>query len=259
MTCAAPKAAHFSSSRSARRTHLLEITPSGPQGAAETARWHPRAPVIQKIGLSWDPFEYFVDDHIAEHAGSAAAFMEDVSHRFSAAAHIGLQVAQLHPGLNILISGVKLASGQYTLEEVLIDFTAGYIGGKVLTHAVGAFHKYKAIRRSDRVLRGVSDMYEHVSKMGTYKEMRRLTRGYNHDIQAHHILEVRHARRMGIKNTDDIPAVVLTREEYAMITRLLQRQLKTKVHHDKQTIRRVYQDVYKHRPEWLAAIEKYFQ
>jgi hypothetical protein len=164
----------------------------------------------------------------------------------------------MHPGLNAIISAVKVASGEYTLEEVLLDAAVGYLGGKIFTQAIGAFHQYRAIKKSAKALRGVSEIYEHVGKRGSYREMAKLTRGFNHEIEAHHLVEVRHANRWGGINADDVPAVILPRQEHAMITKALIEKLPRQMNHTKQEVWAVYREVYGHRPEWLSAIERYF-
>lgn len=162
----------------------------------------------------------------------------------------------------MLISSGKLASGRYSIEEIVRDAAIGFVGGKVLTHAVGAFNKYKAGRSfkgTRNAARGVSEMYEHVYKVGSYKEMKRLTSGYKGEIQAHHILEQRHAKHWRLGNTNDMPAVILTRKEHEMIGNILQQKLSYKNFHTKREVWDAYQEAYKHRPEWLDAIRKYFK
>ncbi|GMV32153.1 MAG: hypothetical protein AMXMBFR59_42780 [Rhodanobacteraceae bacterium] len=208
-------------------------------------------------GLAWDPFSA-VDEYIAEDSASKAAFMERLSRGFNAAAHIALQIAQLHPALNIIISGAKLASGEYTLEEVLVSAATGFLMGKVVAQAVGAYHKIKALKRSAQAMQGVSRMYEHVYKVGSYAKMKQLTRGFKHEIQAHHILEVKHARRWNL-DSEELPAVVLTREEHSALTLVLEARWRQVPDPTRAQVMQVYEQVYSHRPEWLAAIRQYLQ
>jgi hypothetical protein len=83
-------------------------------------------------------------------------------------------------------------------------------------------------------------------------------------LQAHHIIEQRFARLLGM-NPGDMPSVALTREEHAMFTRLWQQQ----IGYDKwlssairtstasvEDIWRAAQEVYKDYPTLLESVKK---
>ena len=96
-----------------------------------------------------------------------------------------------------------------------------------------------------------------------YKQAQKLTRGFNHKIEAHKILEWRHAQRLGLKK-GDLPAVILSREQHKQITKALQNAIKVgggTSNATKPQIWKVYQRVYKAHgySDWLQHIEHYFR
>ncbi len=107
------------------------------------------------------------------------------------------------------------------------------------------------------------DMFPDVGKIMSYRDAKKLTAGHGGDIQAHHILEKRFAERFGIKDTDSIPAIILTREQHNEITQ----RLRSRIPYGQAgtgtatpaTIREMYSEVYADYPEMLAAISKLIQ
>ena len=79
-----------------------------------------------------------------------------------------------------------------------------------------------AIKITNKLDDGV-DIIEFVSSgnrlIGSYKDMKKYTKGYNGAIQAHHLLEQRFCRAMGL-NVDDMISVVLTKEQHSVFTKL---------------------------------------
>ena len=209
-------------------------------------------------GLSWDPFDA-VDEMVAEHAASRAAFMETISRGFNAGASIAMHIAQLHPGLNILISAGTLVAG-VSPEEVLLDFVVGYASGKAINAGVAAISRMRAMYRSARAMGSGSSMYEHVGKIGTYDKMSKLTAGWDLEIQAHHFVEKRHLKTWGM-SVAETPAVILTKLEHQAVSRTLQRLLfiKSRVTYTKQDVRNAYELAYNAHPEWLEHVRKALQ
>ena len=79
-----------------------------------------------------------------------------------------------------------------------------------------------AIKITNKLDDGV-DIIEFVSNgnrlIGSYKDMKNYTKGYKGAIQAHHLLEQRFCRAMGL-DVDDMISVVLTKEQHSGLTKL---------------------------------------
>ena len=94
----------------------------------------------------------------------------------------------------------------------------------------------------------------------TAREARALTRGKNHVVEAHHLLEQRHMIRWGMADQiDDSPAVVLRLEEHQPITKDLQNRLSYGRTYTKEEVWAEYQQAYRKYPDWLEAIRRYFK
>lgn len=94
----------------------------------------------------------------------------------------------------------------------------------------------------------------------TYREAKALTRGLRGAIQAHHLKEVRHLKRMGLtaKEIANAPAVVLTRADHQAVTAALRDAMPYGKVYDSQRIWSELQRVYANFPDWLDAIRHYF-
>jgi uncharacterized protein RhaS with RHS repeats len=97
--------------------------------------------------------------------------------------------------------------------------------------------------------------------IGSYKNLRELTAGFDGDFQAHHILEVRHLRNWGYAADaiDDAPAIILDRTEHTALTNALSEALPYGEAYTRAEVWEVYQDIYAAYPDWLDAISGYFQ
>ena len=100
-------------------------------------------------GLSYDPFD-MVDDFVAEDAASKAAFMEQLRGGFNSAAHIGWQVAQLHPAVGIAMAGYNLATGQFGATDLLSFVPGGNLGGKFAGRIFSSYYKAKKTVKAAR-------------------------------------------------------------------------------------------------------------
>ncbi len=87
----------------------------------------------------------------------------------------------------------------------------------------------------------------------TYSEARKITAGHNSRIQAHKLVEKRHAKRFKNYDMDKAPAVVLSREEHQKVSTLLYRALPRGDKHSAAEIVRAYKSVYKAigKPHWF--------
>lgn len=95
-----------------------------------------------------------------------------------------------------------------------------------------------------------------LGKTGTYRNMKKITKGHRGAIQAHHLMEVRHLERLGL-NIMDAPAVVLTRGDHVRISNQIYDLLPTGMSHSTDDIMNAYQQVYKNYPEWMQMINNF--
>jgi hypothetical protein len=94
-----------------------------------------------------------------------------------------------------------------------------------------------------------------------YKEAKRITHGFNHQIEGHHILEQRFLKAWG-KDVDSAPAVILEGPRHTDVTQALRRAIPWGTDpKNRQFIWQKYQEVYRELgvPEWLEHIAHYFQ
>ena len=101
----------------------------------------------------------------------------------------------------------------------------------------------------------IAHALEQNGAIGAYEVMSKFTKDLGGSYQAHHILEKAMAEKLGLKNFDKLPAVILTEAEHKRITRWLNRQRPPKVNTDE--LWKLYEEVYEAYPHWLAAIKPY--
>lgn len=110
-----------------------------------------------------------------------------------------------------------------------------------------------------------------IGKLGSYAEMAKETQGYGGKIQAHHLIEKRYTkegRALAGLNSNNFPAVILTRKQHQMYSAKLQKEFYNlrrkygntergfaKVHE----IRAIYERVYAGKPDWLDRVVKYLE
>ncbi|MDI1433318.1 hypothetical protein [Polyangium sorediatum] len=92
--------------------------------------------------------------------------------------------------------------------------------------------------------------------IGAYEVMKKFTDNLGGSYQAHHILEKAMAEKLGLKNFDKLPAVILTEAKHKEITRMLKGLRPPKLTPD--TLWETYKSAYKTHPHWLEAIKPYF-
>jgi hypothetical protein len=92
--------------------------------------------------------------------------------------------------------------------------------------------------------------------IGPYKVMKQFTEKLKGELQAHHILEKRWAKKFPFGDPDKFPSVILTEAEHkAMTAKLAKETVDVKGVKD---LWAAYQKAYTDHPTWLAAIQKYF-
>jgi RHS repeat-associated protein len=97
-----------------------------------------------------------------------------------------------------------------------------------------------------------------VGKMGSYNMLKKLTKGYKSAIQAHHLIEVRHLKRL-LMSTKNAPSVILTKANHAKLTKKLQKLLPYGKTYSKSQIIDAYKKAYKEKPEWIEAVINYLK
>ena len=83
----------------------------------------------------------------------------------------------------------------------------------------------------------------------------------NEGKQAHHLLEKRLAKRLGISDPGSIPAVALTKGEHQAVTNALRKEIAYGTDYSQLSnaqIRNAYGNVYGESSDWFKAIEHYF-
>lgn len=173
---------------------------------------------------------------------------------------------KLDPAIGLaqnLMSGIGM---QQAMLMMAADYVFDKSGGKVFEQAIDGFSKAsKAVRNGSArksVYRGTDLFPDVVGKIAPYRDAKKLTAGHRGAIQAHHIVEKRFAKALGIRDTDGIPAVVLTREQHQEITNRLINEIGYghgvgQTHTaTKDAIRAMYLRAYADYPELLAEAMK---
>ncbi|WP_157732691.1 RHS repeat-associated core domain-containing protein [Cellulomonas sp. PSBB021] len=136
--------------------------------------------------------------------------------RASEVGHLALDLTGL------AVDGVDIANAAwYALEGDWENVAWSTVSVIPVAGVFGTLGKYvsRAIKAA-KLAEGASQFGKRAHSaagIAPYRTQRLLTRGRNHAIEAHHVIEKRFARRMG-GNTMDWPAVVLTREEHRYFT-----------------------------------------
>jgi hypothetical protein len=94
-----------------------------------------------------------------------------------------------------------------------------------------------------------------VKLIGAYSKLAKLTKGYRGAIQAHHIVEARHLRTLGL-SVKNGPAVILSRAEHKMITRQLRQLMPYGHSYTRTQMMGYYKQAYSAYPEWIEAVGK---
>ncbi|MBV6462387.1 MAG: hypothetical protein HJHJAOHD_02536 [Flavobacteriales bacterium] len=97
-----------------------------------------------------------------------------------------------------------------------------------------------------------------IGKLGAYIELAKLTKGFNGAIQAHHLVEVRHLRRL-MMSAKNAPSVILSKADHAAMTKTLQQLLPYGQTYSKSQIINAYKQAYSKYPEWVDLVIKYLQ
>jgi hypothetical protein len=119
---------------------------------------------------------------------------------------------------------------------------------------------FRWARRGSKSSHIIGTAAEHLFKILPYRKAQKLTRGFNHKIEAHKLLEWRHVKTSGMVK-GDLPAVILAYEEHQRVSNALYRALPTGRRYGMDEIWQAYQRVYRELGygEWLGHIERYFR
>ncbi len=98
---------------------------------------------------------------------------------------------------------------------------------------------------------------EELVGIGSYAELSKLTKGFEQEIQAHHLIEVRHLERNGfsVEQIAQSPACILTRAEHKAISNALEGALHTGKTYSLSTVLKTYKKIHAGHPDWLEAID----
>jgi len=94
--------------------------------------------------------------------------------------------------------------------------------------------------------------------VGQYVELKVITRGENHALEAHHIIEKRHLEFWGI-DPNTAPAVILAGPHHSTITTDLLQRMPKGANYDKPTVWTHIQTAYADAPEWLDLVRHIFE
>jgi hypothetical protein len=141
------------------------------------------------------------------------------------------------------------------MEKVGLD-VAEEVAKKLGPQLEKASAKVAAGQGEELVRAHLADALEKNGAIGPYEVMKQFTDGLGGRWQAHHILEKKMARDLGLGNADKVPSVILTEAEHKRITAILAKETK-KVKNAKD-LWVAYQRAYVDHPTWLAAIREYF-
>jgi len=209
----------------------------------------------------YDEFDEAMDDF----AGSrlyALGTLNEGARVASIGLNTALDIAGSLLGIDVFQSVVVLASGGGGFWEAM-DIVASVTPVGKLAKAGGRIASaFKWLHRSGKAADVLGDAARHLFKRGSYRELAKLTKGFNHKIEAHHILEARFLRAWHLPEGDG-PAVILAREKHQELTNALRnatRGIGTDPS-EKPLLWAAYRRVYTERgyAEWLQDIEHYFR
>jgi RHS repeat-associated protein len=214
------------------------------------------------LGLYDDSWlDEFIDDYTG-HRLYALGTINEYARYASLALTTALDIAGALLGIDVLQSVHVLVDGRGGFWDAMNIVASmnpvgrlGKVGG-----VVGKTFKWA--RRGSKSNRLVGTAVEHLFKILPYKEAQKLTKGFNHKIEAHHILEVRHLKKWGrAAEVPGSPAVILPKAVHNRVTQKLRTALPYGVRHEPQEVWHVYHRVYTELgyQEWLGHIERYFR
>jgi len=217
-------------------------------------------PIVRNdpLGLH-DPFEE-VDQWLDDRIGNALYTLGTLNEGATLGLQLALEITKCLLNIDVFESVEVLMTGQGGYWDAMnIIVSVNPIGklGKVAGRIGKAF---KWMNRAGDTARLTGKAAEHLFKIAPYRVAHKWTRGWKGEIQAHHILEARHARHWRL-NPDDVPAVILPRNMHDEITARLRQALPYGEKWDMIEVRSKYEKVYKDLgfSEWLQHIEHYFQ
>jgi len=220
----------------------------------------------------------------AQHfAGSKAAFLERIVGGAHTAAYVATYIGSYIPGVGGFASG--MANGLLGRPDSL----AGNDAWMMLERAGDFVGKAQLLRMGSRIASSMTRAgtsyasrfgYRAVSKAslskagptlgalseaglaaaytrGTYREVRKVTRGLKGEVEAHHLAEKRHAAELGV-NPDDMPAVALPKIEHQAMTARFRNRMQFGKKYKKDEIKAACEEIYKDHPEYWNDIKSLF-
>jgi len=174
---------------------------------------------------------------------------------------------------------VQLVAGTFLMLKTPLRTMGGFInkvasglkrGGCLIIADVKLFPKKLAEQLVEKFGWSMAPSLHRAQTIMPYSRANMFTKGWEHFYQAHKILErAKWKKVFGQTNFEDLPAIILKKEEHEIITAKLKkseedwidRQLKMKKRTEikPEGLWEIYQDAYKDNPEWLRAIKHYFE
>jgi len=118
----------------------------------------------------------------------------------------------------------------------------------------------KEMANSPKVLKTempfLTTLFTPAGAIGAYSKLAQLTKGSKGLIQAHHIVEARHLKVLGLSTTE-APAVILSNTKHVEITNTLRSLLPYGGTYTKAEIMAAYRQAYSAYPEWIKAAATY--
>ena len=97
-----------------------------------------------------------------------------------------------------------------------------------------------------------------IGKIGAYSQLVKMTRGYKGAIQAHHLIEVRHLKRL-MMSTKNSPSVILSKSDHALMKKNLQQLLPYGQTYTKSQLISAYRQAYGKYPDWVKHVIEFLQ
>ena len=157
---------------------------------------------------------------------------------------------------------LPFVAGSYTAKGIkLLGKTDDIIDSAKVVDRIDDFTD--AIKITNKLDDGV-DVIEFISSgnrlVGSYRDMKKYTEGYKGTIQAHHLLEQRLCKALGV-SIDDMISVVLTKDQHTVFTKLWRELVPYGTNYGKfakwEDVREIARKVYADYPELFALLDGY--
>ena len=182
------------------------------------------------LGLSSDPFD-IVDDFLATRAASASGLMSKLGQSANSVAIVSAYMVAMIPvpGISFVGELGLVALGEQSIEEALMWGALGVVPGGVAAIKATQFARQfqqasksanlvgRTIRIGSRTVEITAEMTRHVGTIAPYDEAQKLTKGFNHAIEAHHLIPKRYMNLFAGVTNANVPSIVLLYPDHRSI------------------------------------------